>query len=294
MKTMDLSIVEDFIEEKLVSPKAKLEAYLATSLKLRPASQLTIPAEFPTGLEMGQQIDKNVQPHMAQLQQVQDMRARAMAVQALKKLLEKNFETIVESSDEYRVHYDWAKRLELRNNQVKVRPTVHELYLFKDRDTGKHLNKLMSQREKIRRKVQRKPGENVNSIRFAYPEEFDSKWLISLGKELGYPECCVKQYAEDREKGVNVEARASKQLIDLVQDTDIDPHVYYTGYFFPCSPQCENALNQGHKWHDAFYGLHETFGDLYTQNIYVNSELVLKQPELIQKYLSQFRPKAKD
>ena len=291
---MDQKTVDDFIEEKLVSPKAKLEAFLATNLELRTASQLTIPAEFPTGLQMGQQIDQNVQPHMTQLQQIQDMRARVMAVQVLKKLLEKNFEEIVETSEEYKVHYNWTKRLELRTNQVKVRPTVHELYLFKDRDTGKRLNKLMSQREKIRRKVQRKPGENVNSIRFAYPEEFDYKWLLGLGAELGYPECCVKQYAEDRKNGVNVEARASKQLLDLVQEKEIDPHVYYTGYFFPCSPECENALKQGHKWHDAFSELHETFGELYLQDIYVNSELVLKQPELIRKYLSQFRPKAKD
>lgn len=291
---MEQSTVEEFIDERLISPKAKLEAYLATSLKLRPASQITIPAQFPSGLKMGQQIDESVQSQMTQLQQIQDMRARVIAVQALKKLLEKNFETVVEQSDEYRSHYDWARRLELRTNQIKVRPTVHELYFFKERGTGKNINKLMREREKIRRKLQRRPGENVNSIRFAYPEEFDYKWLLKLGAELGYPECCVKQYAEDRKNNINVEARASQQLIELVQETEIDTHVYYTGYFFPCTPRCENALKQGYKWQEAFNELHEKIGELYEQNIYVNSELVLRQPELIQKYLAQFRPKAKD
>jgi hypothetical protein len=294
MKAMEQSKVEAFLEEKNISPKAKLEAYLAASLKLRPASQITIPAEFPSGLQMGQQIDENVKPQLTQLQQIRDLRARAMAVQAMKKLLEKQFEVIVEASDEYRVHYDWAKQLELRTNQIKVRPTVHELYFYKERKTGGNINKLMREREKIRRKLQRKPGENVNSIRFAYPEEFDYKWLLKLGAELGYPECCVKQYAENRKNNVNVEARAAQQLAELVKETEVDTHVYYTGYFFPCSPQCENALKQGYKWQETFDELHEKLGELYTQNIYVNTELVLRQPELIQKYLAQFKPKAKD
>lgn len=291
---MEQSTVEEFIDETKITAKAKLEAFLATALKLRPASQITIPAEFPSGLEMGRQIDQNVQPHMMQLREIQDLMARAMAVQALKKLLENNFETIVEASDEYLVHYEWAKRLELRHNQIKVRPTVHEFYLYTERDTGRTLDKLMREREKIRKKVQRKPGENVNSIRFAYPEEFEYKWLLGLGKELGYPECCVKQYAEDRKNGVNVEARASQQLLDAVKEKDVDTHAYYTGYFFPCSPQCENAIKQGHKWHNELTGLQEKLGELYEQNIYINSELVLRQPELIQQYLAQFRPKTKD
>jgi len=263
-------------------------------MKLRPASQITIPAELPSGLEMGRQIDANVQPHMMQLQQIQDMRARVVAVQALKKLLEKNFETVVEDSDEYKAYYDWAKRLELRTNQIKVRPTVHEIYFFSDRNTGRVIHKLMSEREKIRRKVQRKPGDNVDSIHFAYPEEFEPKWLLGLGDVFGYPDCCVKQYAEDRGNGVNVETRASQQLLEAVKEGQVDTHAYFTGYFFPCSPRCEKALKKGHEWHDAFKALNEQLGDLYEQDIYVNTELVLRQPELIQQYLAQFKPKKSD
>ncbi len=291
---MDQSILAALIDEKNIAPKAKLEAFLASSMKLRPASQITIPAELPSGLEMGRQIDANVQPHMMQLQQIQDMRARVVAVQALKKLLEKNFETVVEDSDEYKAYYDWAKRLELRTNQIKVRPTVHEIYFFSDRNTGRVIHKLMSEREKIRRKVQRKPGDNVDSIHFAYPEEFEPKWLLGLGDVFGYPDCCVKQYAEDRGNGVNVETRASQQLLEAVKEGQVDTHAYFTGYFFPCSPRCEKALKKGHEWHDAFKALNEQLGDLYEQDIYVNTELVLRQPELIQQYLAQFKPKKSD
>jgi hypothetical protein len=240
---------------------------------------------------MGKKIDQNVQPQMMQLQSIKDLRTRAVAVQGIKKLLEKQFETIVEESDEYKAIYDWSNKLSLRNNQVQVRPTVHEIYLYTEWTTGRTINKLMRERVKIRRKVQRKPTEKINSIRFAYPEEFEPKWLHGLGRVLGYPDCCVKQYADDRKNSINVEARASQQLIDEVKEEEVDTHVYYTGYFFPCHPRCENALKKGYEWHKTLKELHPSLGELYEQNIYVNAELVIRQPELIQKYLTQFKPK---
>jgi hypothetical protein len=291
---MDQSTIKELLAKQHISPKAKLEAFLATSLKLRPASQVTIPAELPSGLEMGKKIDQAVQPHMVKLQKIKDIRQRASAVQKLKKLLERHFEEVVEGSEEYRAYYEWAKNNGLRVNQIKVRPTVHEMYFYTDRGTGRKINGLMREREKIRRKVQRKPGQNVNSIRFAYPEEFEPKWLKSLGHILGYPDCCVEQYADDRKNEVNVEARAAKQLVDALKEEDVDTHVYYTGYFFPCTPRCEKALEKGYHWHEAFKELDMNLGSMYEQNIYVNTELVLKQPELIQRYLSQFKPTTSD
>ena len=287
---MDQKTINDLLKEKQISAKAKLEVFLATSLNLRGASQITVPAELPNGVEMGQKIDQKVQPQMMQLQSIKDPRTRALAVQGIKRLLEKNFEIIVEESDEFKAIYEMSNRLGLRNNQVKVRPTVHEIYFYTERGTERAIKKLMREREKIRRRVQRKPGETVNTIRFAYPEEFEPKWLYGLGQVLGYPDCCIKQYAEDRKNGVNVEARASKQLIEAVQVEEVDTHAYFTGYFFPCSPRCENALKKGYDWYETIKELHNDIGDLYEQNIYVNAELVLRQPELIQKYLSQFKP----
>ena len=288
---MEQSAVEELLKDKLLSPKIAIEAFLATSLKLRPAGQVTIPAELPNGGEMGQKIDQNIQPKMMQLQSIKDLRTRAFAVQAIKKLLEKEFEDIVEESDEFKALYDWSNKLGLRNNQVKVRPTVHEVYFYTERGTGRNIQKLMREREKIRRKLQKKPGENVNPIRFAYPEEFDPKWLKGLGEVLGYPPCCVSQYVDDRKNNVNVELRASQQLIDEVKEKEVDTHVYYTGFFFPCSPRCENALKNGYKWDEKLKEVHPDLGALYEQNIRVNAELVLRQPELIQKFLTQFKPK---
>ncbi len=286
---MDSSLVSEFIHEPLVIQKSKLEAFLAPYLGLRLMSQVTIPAELPLGTEMGRRIDSEVKPHMTKLQSIQDRRARAVAVQTLKKLLELKFEEIVEESDSYKAYYQWADKLELRTNQITVRPTVHELYLFKEKSTGGVLRGLVREREKIRRKIQRKPSPNVDGIRFAYPEEFDKKWLIKNGKLLGYPECCVRQYAEDRVNGVNVETRASQQLLEALKIGEVDSHVYFTGFFFPCSPHCENALQRGNTWSEAFKELDPRLSNLYKNVLLTNIEMVLRQPELINKYLGQFK-----
>ena len=286
---MEPGLLSAFLEEPLVVPKSKLEAFLAPYLGLRPASQVTIPAELPYGPQLGQQIDAVVKPHLAKLQAITDPRSRVSAVQAIKNMLEESFEDIVEGSDAYKAYYRWADELGLRNNQIKVRPTVHELYLFKEKGTGGKIRKLMNDRAKIRRKIQRRPGPNVDPIRFAYPEEYDEKWLLRNGDLLGYPQCCVRSYARDRINGVNVEARAARQLIETIKETDVDTHVYFTGYFFPCSPKCENALSRGHTWADAFTELDPRLSGLYEKVLLTNTELVLRQPELINKYLSQFK-----
>ena len=202
---------------------------------------------------------------------------------------EQKFEIVVEGSGSYKAYYHWSDMLPIRSNQVKVRPSVHEIYFFNDKTTGGQLRNLMRDRDKIRRKVQRKPDPNMDRIMFAYPEEFDKKWLLKNGALLGYPDCCVKQYANDKVNGVNAEARASKQLIDALQEGEVDSHVYFTGFFFPCSPHCEKALETGNRWEKAFKSLSPELSELYQSVLLMNAELVLRQPELISKYLGQIK-----
>jgi len=286
---MDKALLDEFLKDEKVTPKAKLEAFLAPYLGLRPMSQVTIPAELPDGPRMGQMIDSEMKPELIKLQTMTDMKARAMKVQVLKKVLEQKFEVVVEGSDSYKAYYHWADMLPLRCNQVKVRPSVHEIYFFQDKSTGGQLRNLMRERDKIRRKMQRKPKPNTDSIMFAYPEEFDKKWLLKNGALLGYPDCCVKQYASDRVNSVNAEARASKQLIDALQEGEVDSHVYFTSFFFPCSPHCEKALETGNRWEKEFENLSPELSELYQSVLLMNAGLVLRQPELISKYLGHVK-----
>ena len=281
--------LDGFLGSELILPRVKVENFLSVHLKLRRVSQVTFPAEFPGGAEMGALIDERVKPGLAKVQSINDPRSKMAAIEALKQLMDHAFTELVEGSEAYIAHYDWAKRFGFQTNQVQIRPTVHELYMFYENSAKRELGGLMKDRSKLRRKVRRKPDPSRGGIQFAYPEEFDARWLRRMGRLLGYPGCCVDRYAKDRVEGVNVEVRASEQLMEAEKQGEVDPYAYFTGFFFPCLPACEAALEAGHRWSVGLGELDPRLGDLYGELVKVNHDQVLLQPEIISRYLGQFK-----
>ena len=287
---LDKDTLDELLADEHIMNRVKLECLLMPYMRLRPISQITIPAEFPSGLEMGQRIDQAVKPHIERLQAITEPRAKVQVIQETRKLMERQFEAVVEDSDHYRAYYSWSDRLQLKSEQAQVRPTVHEIFLFKDGGDGRALKRLIKDREKLRFRVQRRPDSRMSRVRFAYPEEFDAKWITRMGALLGYPDCCIKQYAEDRAKGVNVETRAAKQLAEAVkEEKNVDAHAYILGFFFPCRPDCPKSMEKGFRWQEEFSKIDERLGAMYAELLGVNATMVLRQPELINRYISQFK-----
>ena len=290
----ELFDLDGFFGLELVLPRVKVENFLSIYLKLRRVSQVTIPAEFPGGSEMGALIDERVKPGLVKVQSIKDPRGKMVAIEALKRLMDHAFSEVVEGSEQYLSHYDWAERLGLRTNQVQIRPTVHELYLFLENSAKRELGGLLKDRNKLRRKAQRKPDPARGGIQFAYPEEFDARWLKRMGRLLGSPGCCVDSYARDRVDGVNVEVRASEQLVEAEKQGKVDPYAYFTGFFFPCLPDCEAALESGQRWSEGLGELDPRLGELYGELAKINHDQVLLQPEIIKRYLGQFKGDSRD
>ena len=264
-------------------------------LGLRKVSQVTIPAELPGGTEMGKHIDEKVKPDMMKLPNIREPAARLSAVRSIKEKLEKGFEEYVEGSPQYKALYTWTDKLKLKSEQSKVRPTVHEIYIFRDGSHRKELISLLRDRDRLRLMAQRRPDPNLGGIRFAYPEEFEPSWIRRMGRLLGYPDCCVDRYAEDRAKGINVEARAANQLAEAAKGgQSINPYAYPLGYFFPCKPDCPESTALGTDLHEKLEELDPKIGAMYEEMARVNAHMVLKQPELIQRYLSQFQSGERD
>ncbi len=287
---MDKEKLDRLLADEQVLNRVKMECLLLPYMGLRPVSQITIPAEYPGGLEMGEMIDRALKPHMERLQAITEPRAKIQAIRDARKLMEAQFETEVEGSEPYKAYYGWSDRLGLKTEQARVRPTVHEIFLYKDRRDGRELKRLLNDRMKIRARVQRRPDPKMARVRFAYPEEFDVKWITRMGRLLGYPACCVEQYAKDRAKGVNVETRAAQQLLSLLkEEKKVDTHAYILGFFFPCKPSCPNATEKGFRWQDEFSKIDERLGGMYAELLKFNATMVLRQPELINRYLSQFQ-----
>lgn len=290
MIALEKEVLDELLSDERILPRVKVECLLMPYMGLRPVSQITIPAEIPGGPEMGQRIDEAVKPHMERLQVITEIRAKVAAINDVRKRMERLFEEVVEGSEPFKAYYSWSDRLGLKSEQAKVRPTVHEIFVFKDGQQRKELRKLFKDREKLRAKTQRRPDPKIERIRFAYPEEFNAHWITRMRKLLGHPDCCVRQYALDRVRGVNVEARAAKQLQDALQEGKrVDTRSYPLGYFYPCKPECPNATKKGEAWHQQLAALDERLGAMYVEMLQVNTHMVLKQPEIIARYVSQFQ-----
>jgi hypothetical protein len=273
-----------FLEDGYILPRIKIENFLFVSLGLRPCSLMTLPAELPDANAIGGAIDEQVLPKLGGLRLEQDLKKKLRMIDALKKEMRIAYEENVKGSEQYKSHKFWIKQLGIRSITMSVRPTVEELYIFKENDIGKSLSRLMKDRERYRAEAMASVKPGMDKARFVYPEEFKASWLKEIGNILGYPECCIEAYASDREEGRNVEARASQQLKEAEERGVVDPFTYSIGYFFPCSPSCGKAQAKGASYRKGLVELLPSLGELYDEFVAKNMERVRHQPEIIEQY----------
>ncbi len=273
---LNLDVLGEFIEDKRLDMRVKLEDYLLVYLGARQCSQVTLPAELPSGAEMGRRIDERIYPILLRVR-----RGDRGSIEGVKREMRRAYSEVVEASEEYRAHLEWAGRLGLRWLMDEVRPTVREFYLYREKETGRKLRRLMERREKLRRKALRRP--KALGVYLAYPEELDVDWVLEMGRLLGYPECCVERYARERAMGVDLELRAKRQL----EEGEADAMAYFVSYFFPCSPICPEAIAMGRRCHRMLEGLSPKLGELYRRRVRENLELVRRLPSLVEAHRAE-------
>jgi hypothetical protein len=279
--------LRELLTEPKIPSRVAIENLMLVVLGLRPCSQTTIPAELPSGLSIGEAIDVRFKPRLEKLRLMQDQKTKVKEIGEIRKGMAQAFDELVEGSAEYKSLNNWTKKLGLKVDQVEVRPTVHEFYVYREKDALRELQKLMQERGKLRVEAVRKPNPSRGQLQFAYPEEFSGAWIRRMGRLLGYPDCCVDRYASDREQGVNAEARAASQLKEL--STPPDPHVYLASYFFPCSPTCQKAKEKGELYHRKLTEALPEAGRVYEAITADNLDRVRRQPEIIGEYLSKLK-----
>lgn len=263
------------------------------ALDIRPCSFLTIPAEFQNGDELGRKIDELCAEDLqAVLSATADK--KAVLIRGLKKKIQESFKKVVFASATYKAHINWARKLSLQTYDVEVRPSIHELYLFKDSKVKRDLKRLMSSRNVERERLRLSMDISHSKTCLAFPEELSSEYLVSVGKLLGYPSCCVESYVHDRlREGASAEMRASRQVEHLRKEgEELDAYAYFARNFFPCSPRCQSASEIGRKTFDLLRGLNTKLGDLYLECIRHSIELVKEYPELTRQYREKLTKKA--
>jgi hypothetical protein len=276
--------LSDFLNSDQILPRIKVENFLLVSLGLRPCSQMTLPAELQNAESMASAIDKQMFPKIRSLQLEPDPRKKLVLIGALKKEMRRAYERFVKGTETYGSHLSWVERIGLRKMVVDVRPTIEELYIFKEKDIGKRLRKLMKDREKYRAEAIASVRNGMERSRYAFPEDFQGSWIREIGKILGYPACCVEAYASNREEGINVEFRASRQIEESIKMGTLNPLTYFVGYFFPCSPYCDEAIARGSRCREHLSELHPRLSEMYLESVADNMEMVRRQPEIAKKY----------
>lgn len=276
------SLLKDFVNESKILNKVKVEDFLPVYFDIRPCSLITIPAELPSGSEFGKQIDERCAKDLVLILSTRDLQLRGELILRLRNKMRKLFKELVLKSDEFKVHKLWAKRLKLRMMVEEVRPSIYEVYLFKDKKIGKILKKLFSIRREIRRAIYQIRPVNLPPSLIVYPEELSASYITQLGEILGYPECCIKRYADERSTGVYVESRASQQIKDLKKSGGKpDVFAYFSSSFLPCSPQCSKASEIGRKIYNKIASVLPGLEKVYLECLNENVRVAENYPDII-------------
>lgn len=287
------TLSEDLLDGSLLLDYVKTEDYLTVALGIRSCSFLTIPAEFPNGNGMGRKIDELC---MEDLQTVLNAPPdkKGVLIRKLKEKIRKSFNEVVFASSAYKAHIEWSKKLYLQTYDFELRPSIHALYLFRSLNVKKELRRLVNVRKAARERAMLSMSVSKRKASLAFPEELSSDYLVSVGKLLGYPSCCVQRYVNDRLlEEVDVEMRASRQVKELQQDGEApNAYAYFARSFFPCEPRCRRASEMGRRTFGLLSDVDPELGDLYFECLGRNVEMVERYPELTRQYREELRKRA--
>jgi hypothetical protein len=275
---------EELLNEPLLTERAKTECHLTVALGIRPCALVTTPAELPDGVELGEKIDMLCAEDLRKVTEAPPER-KPLLIPELRNKIRESFRDVVFSSASYTAHVNWARKLSIRTLDVEVRPSIHELYLFMDSAAENQLKRLTAFRASARQLALSK-GFAGTRTSLAYAEELSPDYLNSMGKLLGYPPCCVKAYADDRRSGgADAETRASAQLMQTDETTrQSSIYAYFTRNFFPCRPQCQNAIEIGRNTFQRLSDVNPKLGAIYSECMRKNAKTVMEYPELARQY----------
>ncbi len=94
--------------------------------------------------------------------------------------------------------------------------------------------------------------------------DIDLQGMMELPRVLDYPVCCAKSATEDSLAGIDFDVRGTDH-VKLYRETGrkIDPLVYFTWGFTPCKPNCEKALEKGHRIYSAYLKVDKRVAEAY-------------------------------
>lgn len=290
--------IKEFLNEELIPLKTKLDDYLPVALGIRRSAQIIMPAELPDGTILGATIDERfrlktrgtglsieaigqlMRSRLGRRDPLKDLRRRMQ-------LLREVYNDVVVRSHSYQAYIRWMGKLGLQHKELESRPTIREVYIFKDPSVAGELDALQDLRKDIRYETMKRGAGPGPVYARAFPEERNAAYLKQLGSILGFPACCVQRYVFDRTTGlVTPEERASNDLKALDDASDLNVFAYFTKDFFPCKPDCAEAASIGKAVHEKILKVDGDLAAKYVDNLRANVSLVREYPDLIKRKIA--------
>jgi hypothetical protein len=217
-------------------------------------------------------------------------------IRSVKEKMRKTCLEEIRSSPSYGSHISWIKRLGLEAFEVEIRPSVRELFMYKEKDTKGRIENLMRKRQRFREEFLRHVDQSTPKSIAAYPEERYPEYLTEIGELLAYPACCVEAYIGGRKDGATTaEQRAAAQIADVrALGVEPDACVYFSKDFIPCSPTCVNASAVGGKFHQALAGLDSRLSDFHLQCLRRNIDAVGSYVQRIEEHKAKISLRSKE
>lgn len=285
-------LIEQFVHDEHILPRTRIEGFLLVALGVKPLSLITLPGELPQGDQLGWQIDNHYRSQLQALEEsswwqkvrFQYKHLGERPVTTKMGMVRTAYQQVVEGSAAYQAHLYWAKAFDLKTFFWEVRPTVRELFLYRGPSVKDELEALMAERVRIKQEVLKSATRDTPVSLLVYPEEQSPDYLAELGRLLGYPPCCIQAYRQDRAANRNVETRASAEAASASFHEE-QPWAYFIKNFFPCSPECEQAAGLGRHAHRELSAIDAHLGEIYSQLLIENREMVQGYPETINQHM---------
>jgi hypothetical protein len=280
---MELSKAEE------IPMRLRIEVFAMVALGLRPLGLIFLPAELPDGSSIGKAIDQKYQDDLREGVSgslVQRLKFTLLApgkppVVKKKLLLKQAYISMVQDLPAYKALHTWANKLGLGTCAYEVRPSIHELLIYQTSQVRTTLDELMEERLRIKQEAWARATPYTPYALLTYPEEQVPEYLEKLGLLLGYPQCCIKAYLEDRTNDVNVENRAAADLQSQVETQVVDAWAYFVKDFFPCQPTCTAAAAAGKKTYGALEKVSPALAEAYLALLKENQDRILSYPVVI-------------
>ncbi|MFO7941592.1 MAG: DUF483 domain-containing protein [Bacillota bacterium] len=298
--SIDERTLDAFLADARIADRVKIEDYLAVAQGARPTGSLMVPAELPSGDAIRGEIDEVYAKKFysgggrrgllgfIERTRLNIRRLITTPLAFRAELIRSSFDEVVANHEEYVAHREWAERLGMSSYQKSLRPSLDDLFVPGSDEALERVSRVMGMRDKIREEAQ----QHREMSPVFLPEEMSSIFLDAMGVMLGYPTCCVNAYIADTEKGLDAGARASEQLAEF--EGAVDPAAYFAAYFYPCRPDCPEALATGRNIRSAVGDLRAGLDEMAELGQRENMEFVLEYREIVRRRQEEIRAKIEE